>query len=329
MQLGGEGVSPKGQRGNGGWVRAGLAVLVTGVLGGGVVTVARDTSGPRKVTADGTTRAAGSPAGEAAAKPVDFATPSPPAEQAPKADPAIGDKIPVGSDGGSVTVAAVEDDVSAGRLFGAGKGFKYLAAEVKGCSGPHEKNLTFQPNYFMLRLDDGTMRDHGPGAKKPELTGGTVQAGKCLSGWVTFTVPSGALATAVLYDGSSRLTWTVPLPKGAKPTTSTTGKAGVTTTSSPGDDTTPTTSGKATTATTGKATTTTTGRTGTAAKAGAATTTTSRASTTTTTSRSTTTTSKSSPSTTAPPGTTTTTGPKATTSTTSGSVATTPTAPTG
>jgi len=131
-------------------------------------------------------------------------------------------KLTATNDGGSVTVSAVEDNVSAGRLFGAGPGQKYVAAEVKGCSGPHEKSLTFDPSYFMLKLDDGTMRDHGPAAKKPELEGGTVPAGKCLSGWVTFTVPDGAVATAVLYDGSSRLTWTVPPPKGAKPTTTTT-----------------------------------------------------------------------------------------------------------
>src|SRR5439155_8803988 len=143
----------------------------------------------------------------------------------------VGDKVTVGSDGGSVTVSAVEDNVSAGRLFGAGPGQKYIAAEVKGCSGPHEKNLSFEPAYFMLRLDDGTMRDHGPGAKKPELEGGTVPAGKCLSGWVTFTVPTGAYAKQVLYDGSSRLTWSVALPKGAHPTTTTTAKGGATTTS--------------------------------------------------------------------------------------------------
>jgi len=35
-------------------------------------------------------------------------------------------------DGGSVTVSAVEDNVSAGRLFGAGEGMKYIAIEVKG-----------------------------------------------------------------------------------------------------------------------------------------------------------------------------------------------------
>ncbi|MDQ1491759.1 MAG: hypothetical protein QOJ23_4273, partial [Actinomycetota bacterium] len=147
-----------------GWIRAGLAVLVAGVLGGAVAAAARGADHPHKVTAEGVA--------VAAQKPLDLdGTPKGGAPDAPKGDPKVGDKVTMGSDGGSVTVSAVEDDVSAGRLFGAGKGFKYVAAEVKGCWGPHEKGLTFQPGYFLLRLDDGTMRDHGPGAKKPELDG--------------------------------------------------------------------------------------------------------------------------------------------------------------
>ena len=177
-------------RANEGWIRAGLAVLVTGVLGGGVVTVARDGTPTRKVTADGVTGLAG--AGAAPAQLDLRAAPAAAADDKPKADPVVGDKIMVGSDGGSVTVSAVENDVSAGRLFGAGPGHKYVAAEVKGCSGPHEKNLSFEPNYFLLMLDDGTMHDRGAGAKKPELEGGAVPAGKCLSGWVTFSVPDKA-----------------------------------------------------------------------------------------------------------------------------------------
>ena len=319
-------------RANEGWIRAGLAVLVTGVLGGGVVSVARDGKEPRKVTADGVTRPI-----DLAAAPV-AAAPAAAAEDKPKGDPAVGERVMVGGDGGSVTVSAVEDDVSAGRLFGAGKGFKYVAAEVKGCSGPHEKNLSFSPDYFLLKLDDGTMRDHGPGAKKPELDPGTVPAGKCLSGWVTFTIPDGAYPAALLYDGSSRLLWTVPLPKGAHPTTTTTGKAGATTsTTSPvGSATTPTTSGRSTTSTTaGKATTTTTGRSATAAKAGATTTTTKPA-TTTTTAKSGATPSKSSSTTTTTsspkpaPTTSTTTASKPTTSTTAPAAATpAPTTPQG
>ena len=211
-----------------GWIKAGLAVLVTGVLGGGVLAVAGVNRPTRKVTADGVT---GRPAEGAPAENRGFdlagVAPAAAAEAPePKADPAIGDKVAVGSDGGSVTVSAVEDNVSAGRLFGAGEGQKYIAAEVKGCSGPHEKNLSFEPAYFLLKLDDGTMHDPGPPAKKPSLDGGPVPAGKCLSGWVTFVVKEGALPIGVVYDGSSRLTWTVPLPKNAKPTTTTTAKAG-------------------------------------------------------------------------------------------------------
>jgi hypothetical protein len=206
-----------------------MAVLVTGVLGGGVIAAVGDPRKPHKVTADGVT---GSPPPAAAAPNQVAAGPSTAPEPEKKSDPEVGDKVMVGDDGGSVTVSAVEDNVSAGRLFGAGEGNKYIAAEVKGCSGPNEKKISFEPGYFLLRLDDGTVHDPGAPAKKPSLEGGPIPAGKCLSGWVTFTVKSGALATAVIYDGSSRLTWTAPLPKNAKPTTTTTTKAGAPTAAS-------------------------------------------------------------------------------------------------
>ena len=289
-------------RADGGWVRAGLAALVVGVLGGGVL-AARGTNPPHKVTADGVT---GQPV--AVQTPLDLAgAPSTDAADAPKADPTVGDKVAMGSDGGSVTVSAVEDNVSAGRLFGAGQGFKYIAAEVKGCSGPHEQNISFEPAYFLLKLDDGTMHDHGAGAKKPEMEGGTVPAGRCLSGWVTFTVPEGALPTGVVYDGSARTTWTVPIPKGAKPTTTTTLRPGATTSTTDGPTTTTTAKGKSS-----SAATTTTTKAGGAVKPANST-------TTTTTGKGATTTTKPAPSTTtsttAKPTTTTTTGKPTTTTT--------------
>jgi hypothetical protein len=237
----------EGQHTDRGWIRAGLAVLVAGVLGGGVLAAACGTTPPHKVTADGMTAKPPGIQAAGAETPLDLAgAPKDAAADAPKADPVVGDKVAIGSDGGSVTVSAMEDDVSAGRLFGAGKGFKYIAAEVKGCSGPHEKNLSFEPAYFLLKLDDGTMRDHGAGAKKPELAGGTVPAGKCLSGWVTFTVP-----------------------EGAKQTTTTTMRPGTMTTTTEGPTTTSTSKPKAT------ATTTTT-RAATTAKAGGTTATTAK-----------------------------------------------------
>ena len=236
-----------------GWIKASLAVLVTGVLGGGVIAVVGDPRSPHKVTADGVT---GSPPPAGASPTQPAAGPATAPEPEKKSDPEVGDKVMVGDDGGSVTVSAVEDNVSAGRLFGAGEGNKYIAAEVKGCSGPNERKISFEPAYFLLRLDDGTVHDPGAPAKKPSLEGGTIPAGKCLSGWVTFTVREGALATAVIYDGSSRLTWTAPLPKNAKPTTTTTLRPGAstTTTGAEADGT------KATTSTTKPKTTTTTAK---------------------------------------------------------------------
>jgi hypothetical protein len=270
-------------------------------LGVGVLAAAGGADDPHKVTAEGV--ATGSPA--AAQTPLE-----PP--DGPKSDPTVGDKVMMGSDGGSVTVSAVEDNVSAGRLFGAGKGFKYVAAEVKGCSGPHEKGLTFEPGYFLLRLDDGTMRDHGVGAKKPELDGDAVPAGGCLGGWVTFTVPDGALPTGVIYDGSSRTVWTVPIPKGAKQTTTTTLRPGATTTSTADPDATTPSSGKA------AATTTTT-----KPKPKTTTTTAKAATTATTTTPTTPKSSSGSTSTTGKPaGSTTTTTGKMATTTTSGSAST-------
>ncbi len=271
-----------------GWVRAGLAVVVTGVLGGGVLAVASGTKDSRKVTAEGV-------AATKASQPVTAAPVAPsgaPMESAaaepPKADPTVGDKVVMGGDGGSVTVSAVEDGVSAGRLFGAGEGFKFIAAEVKGCSGPNEKKITFEPAYFLLRLDDGTVRDPGPGAKKPSLEGGMVPAGKCLSGWVTFTAPEGALATGVVYDGSVRTTWTVPLPKNAKQTTTTTLKPGATTSTTAEKASTTTSTAKAS-----ASTSTTKPKSSTAGQSSGSTTTTAKSGTTASTGKSTPTTAKS------------------------------------
>ena len=242
-----------------GWIKAGLAVLVAGSLGGGVMAATGfGWRGPKKVTADGATGKAALPPGPPAEEGFDLAAAAPlQGQEAARTDPELGEKVKVGSDGGSVTVSAVEDNVIAGRLFGAGEGMKYIAVEVRGCSGPNEKNLTFQPSYFLLRLDDGTVHDPGPGVKKPSLDGGKMLPGKCLSGWVTYTVKDGSLPTAVIYDGSSRLTWIVPLPKGAKPTTTTTLRAGAATAASSTTSTTakkPRAASASTTSTTTRAT---------------------------------------------------------------------------
>lgn len=247
-----------------GWIKAGLAVLVAGSLGGGVMAATGfGWRGPKKITSDGATGKAALPPGPPAEEGFDLAAAAPlEGQQEAGTAPEVGEKVKVGTDGGSVTVSAVEDSVSAGRLFGAGEGMKYIAVEVRGCSGPDEKNLTFQPSYFLLRLDDGTVHDPGPGTKKPSLDGGKMLPGKCLSGWVTYTVKEGSLPTAVIYDGSSRLTWTVPLPKGAKPTTTTTLRAGAATAASSTTSTTtakkPKAASGSTTSTTSKAGTTST-----------------------------------------------------------------------
>ena len=160
------------------------------------------------------------------------------AREAPKAPPetvravrgpvgelAVGDTIALGDAGGSVSVSATEPHVSAGRLFPAGKGKDYYAAQVKGCSGPTEKGLTFRPGYFTLEMADKTVHDSGPGVKKLDLVGGEVPAGGCLDGWVTFIVPEGgtrgvpaasAQPAYVVYEGSQQVKWAIPADKPKK-----------------------------------------------------------------------------------------------------------------
>jgi hypothetical protein len=129
-------------------------------------------------------------------------------------DPVVGDIIPAGA--GSVAVLSTDRFGSAGRLFNPPRGREYYAAEVKACSGPKEKGLSFAPGYFLLEMADKTVADPTLGIKRPELRAGEVPAGGCLSGWVTFTIPEKAEPAFVLYDGSERLKWRIP-PTPAKP----------------------------------------------------------------------------------------------------------------
>lgn len=128
----------------------------------------------------------------------------------PVVDPAVGDVVPVGLDGGHVAVLAVEEDVNAGRLFSPGRGREYYAAEVRACSGPNEEGLAFEKRFFILEMPDKTVHDPGLGVKRPELRGGEVPAGGCLDGWVTFTIPEGKKPAFVVYDGSTQIKWRIP-----------------------------------------------------------------------------------------------------------------------
>ena len=124
-------------------------------------------------------------------------------------DVLVGSPVRLGEAGGSVSVAAVEDDVDPGRLFAPPRGRHYFAAQVKGCAGPTERGVSFAPEYFSVQLADHTVYDGIAGVKKPALSGGTIPAGQCLDGWVTFTIPKGQAAIAVVYDGSRQQRWSL------------------------------------------------------------------------------------------------------------------------
>lgn len=155
------------------------------------------------------------PPAEVAAPAVEQAVPDTPAPPARPPDPVVGDVIPAGA--GNVAVLATDRFGSAGRLFDPPRGRDYYAAEVKACSGPKEKGLSFAPGYFLLEMADKTVADAGLGIKRPELRAGEVPAGGCLSGWVTFTIPEKAEPAFVVYDGSERVKWRIVPAEAAKP----------------------------------------------------------------------------------------------------------------
>ena len=128
---------------------------------------------------------------------------------------AVGDRVELGA--GSVALVDVEDSVDAGRLFAPPRGTRYFAAQVRGCAGPAETGVNFHPEYFALRLADRTDHDGDRGVKKPALQSGTIPAGGCSEGWVTFVVPARATPQAVVYRGSDDVIWTVTGPPTSSP----------------------------------------------------------------------------------------------------------------
>jgi len=81
---------------------------------------------------------------------------------------------------------------------------------VSGCAGPAESGVSFRPEFFTVVLADHSIRPAGPGMKKPDLRGGTIPPGRCLDGWVTFTVSRGSVPVAVVYEGAEAIRWSVP-----------------------------------------------------------------------------------------------------------------------
>lgn len=127
----------------------------------------------------------------------------------PVADPVVGDVVPVGR-GGSLSVSATEADVNGGRLFNPPRGKDYFAVEAKACAGATEEDLSFEPDFFVLRMDGGGVVVPTLGVKKPDLRGGEIGAGQCMDGWITFAIGDEAAPVSVDYNGSSRLSWRIP-----------------------------------------------------------------------------------------------------------------------
>lgn len=179
-------------------MRVGVALLALGVCS---VTVACGGSG------SDSDEAAAVESGEVA--PDEVILPEPVPETTPPGPRRVGDVVPVGA-GGQLAVLDVEDDVNAGALFHPDRGKRYFAVEVKGCAGPNEEDLSFEPEYFGLRLEGGSVTVPGLGVRKPDLRGGTLSDGSCLSGWITYSIPDKVEAIGVVYNGASFFEWEIP-----------------------------------------------------------------------------------------------------------------------
>jgi hypothetical protein len=100
--------------------------------------------------------------------------------------------------------------VNAGALFHPERGKRFYAVEVRGCAGRNEQDLAFEPEFFGLRLEGGSVSVPSLGVRKPDLRGGTLAEGSCLSGWITYSIPEKLNAVGVVYNGASFFEWAIP-----------------------------------------------------------------------------------------------------------------------
>ncbi len=135
--------------------------------------------------------------------------PEPMPANAPDRGRKVGDVVAVGA-GGKLAVLDAEDDVNAGALFHPERGKRFYAVEVKGCAGRNEQDLAFEPEFFGLRLEGGSVSVPSLGVRKPDLRGGTLAEGSCLSGWITYSIPEKLNAVGVVYNGASFFEWAIP-----------------------------------------------------------------------------------------------------------------------
>ncbi|MGH7721491.1 MAG: hypothetical protein ACRENL_01480 [Candidatus Dormibacteria bacterium] len=114
--------------------------------------------------------------------------------------------------GDSYTLVAYKAAVASNNEFNTPPaGGRFAAADVKLCAG--SAGLLANPTDFAVGFADASQVSGGdasllavPGAT---LSLGQVQPGQCVSGWVSFTIPTAAPATKVLLSNSD-FYWSVP-----------------------------------------------------------------------------------------------------------------------
>ncbi len=114
----------------------------------------------------------------------------------------------------SIAVTSVQVVPSADLQPGPGFGHQFVAVDVRACAVSGGASTVLLRSGLSLQSSDGsTVQPAAVDARTPSIgASGTVPAGACAEGWVTFTPASGTTPTSVEFSWFflDHVTWTVP-----------------------------------------------------------------------------------------------------------------------
>lgn len=93
-------------------------------------------------------------------------------------------------------------------LYSVSTGSGHVSVDVKVCTSTHTPPGTMViPSFYSLRLSTGSYLHPGASVKSPPL--GMVPLGpkQCARGWLSFALPKGAKAAALVYTYGTPIVW--------------------------------------------------------------------------------------------------------------------------
>jgi Domain of unknown function (DUF4352) len=128
----------------------------------------------------------------------------------------LGEQVETRS-GNFVTVYSYEAPVSSDNQFSQpDPGNVFALIDVEGCAGAtNTQAVSLNPFDFELQMLDNTRRQSDIPVREPSLHATDLAGGDCVRGFVTFEVPDGQNAKAVVFtssgiQGSTIIKWAVP-----------------------------------------------------------------------------------------------------------------------